>query len=483
MCEEPYNGNYVIMGRDFVDTLHESSIQENLIPKHIFFTYIDINLIPNKVFDNWKKLHNDYKLIFFNDEDCIYFLIKKFGVDYASYFDKIDHPPHKADFFRLCFLYIYGGIYMDIDIKPIESLNEYFLPYKKEDVKFLTSLAMNNSGCFQAIIITTKNNDIIKKNIDVYLDRIKNLKSCSITFCLGGVKIMYDVIKDTLVQNKVITKTTNLIPHKLYKINNQNTILLLDEFSPNGKWWDGMVRNGYKNLCRSRYANYPWFKHTLDITKKNNSMKMIEYNKTFEKHLKNIEDIISKLNTRVEGNCIYEHLSFKRKDWLLNKQTNLKLLGSIIPNKICEIGFNAGHSMLMFLISNKYKLDVTVFDINEHKYMIPCFDYIKNSFSNNTFELITGNSLQTLAKYVNSKPDQKESYDLVHVDGGHSLECIKNDLYYAVLLAKKNGYIIVDDTNVRYISQEADNYIKNNVLIEIASLKTQGYKHRILQKK
>lgn len=481
MAELAYNDNYVINGKNFVDTVDESNIADSIIPKHIMFTYVDISLVPNKVFDDWRNLHNDYKLIFFDDDDCIYFFIKKFGISFASYFTKIEHPPHKADFFRLCFLYKYGGIYMDIDIQPIESLNEYFAPYKREDVKLITSLSMNNRGCFQAIIITVKNNIIIKQNIDAYVNLMKNLKTFG-GAPLGGVQIMYDVIKKILVENKIISIVSPLVPHKLYKISSDNNVLLLDEFSPNGWWMNCYVRNGYKNVCKSRYDNYPWFKHTLDTTKHNNLLNKKSEYEHFEMHLKSIENIINNLGVKVEGNCIYEHISFKRKDWLFTKQENLKLMGSVIPKKLCEIGFNAGHSMLLFLLSNKNKLDVTIFDINEHKYVVPCFDYIKNNFRQHNFQLTKGNSLETLSKYITMHPEQKETYDLVHVDGGHSLECIKNDLYHAVLLTKKHGYIIVDDTNVKYISQEADSYIENGVLIELDILKTQGYKHRIFQK-
>ena len=80
----------------------------------------------------------------------------------------------------------------------------------------------------------------------------------------------------------------------------------------------------------------------------------------------------------IEGNCFYKHNSFGDvAPELLPKQINIYNLSSQATN-ILEIGFNAGHSCLLMLLSNSTS-KITLFDICEHKYTVPCFMYLKTS--------------------------------------------------------------------------------------------------------
>jgi hypothetical protein len=73
-------------------------------------------------------------------------------------------------------------------------------------------------------------------------------------------------------------------------------------------------------------------------------------------------------------------------------------------------------------------------------------------------------------------------YDVVHVDGGHSNHCITNDMKNADILVKKDGIVIIDDTNNTYINQTVNQYIEGGKYIEMDVLRTKGYPHRIIQK-
>lgn len=50
------------------------------------------------------------------------------------------------------------------------------------------------------------------------------------------------------------------------------------------------------------------------------------------------------------------------------------------------------------------------------------------------------------------------------------------------LLIKKNGIIIIDDTNMYEINIYVDLYISSGNYIELNVYKTYGYEHRIIQK-
>lgn len=270
MSEEPYNGNYVIMGKDFIDTTDENKISKFEIPKHIVFFYNDLKLVPNKVFENWKKLNPDYKLIFFDFKDTAYFLEKKFDNEHKNYFNKITYAAHKSDFFRMCFLYIYGGIYSDIDNEPLTSLNDFFEPY--DNIKFLTCLSLTNNAFAQAIISTTRNNSFMKKCLDDYisvLEQLKNNPRYAVNYKgapLSGTGKMYNAIKNILIENKQLKN--NFLAHTKYVVFEKydkktfaNSIVLLDEYTPNGRWQNSHMRTGYKTVLKCRYENYPWFNH------------------------------------------------------------------------------------------------------------------------------------------------------------------------------------------------------------------------------
>ena len=199
--------------------------------------------------------------------------------------------------------------------------------------------------------------------------------------------------------------------------------------------------------------------------------------------MNDLKNIIINSNSLLEGNCIYFHDTFTPYPELYSKQLNLFLAGKTITSRICEIGFNAGHSaMLMLLGRNKDYLDFTIFDIGWHPYTKPCFEYVKNKFSHVNFEYIEGNSIITMPEWISKNQHLIGSYDMVHVDGGHTEECISNDMKNMDLLIKINGIVIIDDTNSIIINEYVNLYVNSGKYIDMNVLPTYGYPHRILKK-
>jgi hypothetical protein len=208
--------------------------------------------------------------------------------------------------------------------------------------------------------------------------------------------------------------------------------------------------------------------------------------------LEHLESIVKRSGVPFEGNCFYEDGSFNLKSQLLNKQLNLFWTGKQASMHICEIGFNAGHSCMLFLLGKEQEMftednistiNITIFDIMNHSYTKPCFDFIKSKFENNfNLELIEGDSIVTIPEWMNNNTSLIGKFDICHLDGGHDHSCVDNDFKNANLLLKVNGILIVDDTNGDYINNMAEIYISSGNYIEIDVLKTDYYPHRILQK-
>jgi hypothetical protein len=119
------------------------------INKTIYFTYK--KNCPDKVFNRWKELNKDYEIDFSLDSDCISFLIENFNYYIADLFKKIPHGPYKSDLWRLCKLYIHGGVYADVDLIPYINLDTL-----DKDVTFYSSLAIDHRSIFQAFIVSLK---------------------------------------------------------------------------------------------------------------------------------------------------------------------------------------------------------------------------------------------------------------------------------------------------------------------------------------
>ena len=92
-----------------------------MFPKKIFLTYK--RSPPKGVLERWKKLNPDYEIELSLDDSCINYLKRYFQEDKVKLFINIPQGMFKADLWRLCKLYIYGGVYADIDLVPYTSIS------------------------------------------------------------------------------------------------------------------------------------------------------------------------------------------------------------------------------------------------------------------------------------------------------------------------------------------------------------------------
>jgi len=207
------------------------------------------------------------------------------------------------------------------------------------------------------------------------------------------------------------------------------------------------------------------------------------HNSEKQSYLNDIQKIILAKKGFIEGNAFYIDGTNELLPELYTKQVNLFWCGKQATSRICEIGFNAGHStMLMLLGREKSALDFTIFDIGHHNYTKPCLEYIRSKFPKVKFEYIEGDSTLTMPKWIRANNKYTGLYDVVHVDGGHSEHCVSNDMKHADILVKLNGIIIIDDTNHSQINKYVDNFISTCKYKEINVITTIIYPHRIIQK-
>jgi hypothetical protein len=192
--------------------------------------------------------------------------------------------------------------------------------------------------------------------------------------------------------------------------------------------------------------------------------------------------IIRSTGELLEGNCVYKNQTLEADPLLDSKRRNLERAASF-ASRICEIGFNAGHSALAFLLAADPKTTFVFFDLGEHAYTRPCFQHLQQTFPGVAMQAVYGDSRTTLPRWIQANPAAVGSFDVVHVDGGHSLECATSDLFAAYLLAKPGGIIILDDINNSDIISAVNVWMREGLLNIDASYEvTALYPHAVLRK-
>ena len=177
---------------------------------------------------------------------------------------------------------------------------------------------------------------------------------------------------------------------------------------------------------------------------------MIQTNKSL---IEDLNRIILQSGESLEGNIFYEHLS---KNFVLNKDWDHKRWNMFYYSRlsvdIMEIGFNAGHSGLLYLLSNNYSR-IQFFDLGEHKYSRPCFEYLNEKFPNR-LNVVWGDSTITIPRSFGAV------FDFIHIDGGHSRFVAESDFHHSKPLASNNCLVIIDDTDGNILDTLSQQLIK-----------------------
>ena len=113
--------------------------------------------------------------------------------------------------------------------------------------------------------------------------------------------------------------------------------------------------------------------------------------------------------------------------------------------RVCEIGFNAGHSAYTCLQGSS--ATVLSFDIGHHIYTGVAKRFIDNTFPGR-HTLIIGDSRITVPAYIDLL-QKVDRFDVIFIDGGHTYECASSDIRNCRSLAGPRTILIIDDVERR----------------------------------
>ena len=167
--------------------------KDQKIPYTIIQTMKSNNVTKNmyNAIMSWVNKNPEYNYIFFDDEKCKQFLKNEYNENYFHIFNMLGNGPTKADFFRWCYLYKKGGVYLDIDTVCIKPLREYI----KYDLSFVSKKKDNMYlNCYKRHLPFVVTPFSVSEN--TYASRINHL----ILACVPNLPILQNCIQ-IAVQN------------------------------------------------------------------------------------------------------------------------------------------------------------------------------------------------------------------------------------------------------------------------------------------
>ena len=153
--------------------LDESSFK-NKIPKIIHQSYT--NSVNSNIFSTtstWKEMNINYDYMYWNDDYCYTFIKDHFNKSVLEAYNMLYAGAYKSDIFRLCVLYIYGGIWTDISSLcevPLDNVinNENLIIVKDTDS------IQTIGNIYQAFIICEPKLNIIMYILEFTVSRVIN---------------------------------------------------------------------------------------------------------------------------------------------------------------------------------------------------------------------------------------------------------------------------------------------------------------------
>lgn len=167
--------------------------EENMIPGVLFTSFkIELNPAIKNQLNKWKEKNPLFEIKYFSDKDVDNFF-KDFEIKEASgsYF-MLKNGVAKADFFRICYIYKFGGYWFDLDLDPtkiIKKKNLSFYDTGYHNVSYMLIGGVPENSLFKKLIKRISQN--IKNNIKCHGKNIMNITGPKVL-----QKLLGEIFKD-----------------------------------------------------------------------------------------------------------------------------------------------------------------------------------------------------------------------------------------------------------------------------------------------
>jgi mannosyltransferase OCH1-like enzyme len=199
-------------------------MNKTIFQTHKSMNYINSNPELLNATKSWKNHTNNFNYCFFNNQMCDDFIKQNFDETIYKAYLKLPMAVMKADLWRYCIIYHYGGIYADVDtickVNPNIFIND----------ALLTIVPENSIHLCQWVFSAPKGSPILKSIIDLSVKRIleiHEIKGEHIIHYLTGPCVFTNGIEQYLKENN---KPVFLNDKKLYNNYPYSSILKVFDF-------------------------------------------------------------------------------------------------------------------------------------------------------------------------------------------------------------------------------------------------------------
>lgn len=109
--------------RELVQNSYDSAIKSSIYvkkpPRKIVQFWDNLDKLPKDVeecIETWRKVEKQgIERLLFDNQHARDFIYQKLGLRHLKAYDKCYHPAMQSDYFRLCYIFVEGGCYIDVD--------------------------------------------------------------------------------------------------------------------------------------------------------------------------------------------------------------------------------------------------------------------------------------------------------------------------------------------------------------------------------
>jgi mannosyltransferase OCH1-like enzyme len=202
--------------------LFGNNLDINKVPKIVYLCYKTKD-VPSSVIKSWKNLNPDYKIKLYDNQDCENFLLKNYGQKYVDIFNYIKDGPVKGCFFRICIINKNGGVYSDIDVKPVLPIKNFI----EKGITFSTCNSMYPRMLNPQFIYSLPNHPVLNRCLQIYEKKYDNKDAYEYWSWSSPhimVKSFYDLFGEDFELKEGIFE------------NNNNKYQILQEVNPNKEY-------------------------------------------------------------------------------------------------------------------------------------------------------------------------------------------------------------------------------------------------------
>jgi len=143
-----------------------------IIPLHVYMTWKS-NQMPPLMQQNFIELckkNPEFQFHLYDDDACREFIINHFPEEVIQAYDGLIPGAYKADLWRLCVLYIHGGIYMDIKLQCIGSFKLYDIVDKEH---YVLDRPKDTLHIYNALMVCKPENPFLRTAIYQIVQNVK----------------------------------------------------------------------------------------------------------------------------------------------------------------------------------------------------------------------------------------------------------------------------------------------------------------------